>query len=152
MCPVGYSEYAVNAIRKAEYEAGRGKSGDIVQYVSCLCRRDSNEARRAIRVAIAANLTNYWTVPSARQAMFGQQDISESEFGKAIERLAAGESSQDVIDDRFVDAFSVAGDVDGCIDLIAAYERAGVDEVVLTFLGSQPAEDIAYFGAALKGV
>ena len=53
-------------------------------------------------------------------------------------------------DDRFVDAFTIAGTAEQCRERIDAYGRAGVSELVLTFVAAQPVAEIEYLGRALK--
>jgi 5,10-methylenetetrahydromethanopterin reductase len=154
MCPPGYTARAVDIVHKAAAEAGRTIPASVVQYVSCVPRADGAEARRAIKPALGAMLQQYWAlgqrVASAKQGMLHHGGIPEPEIAAAADRLAAGHPAADVLDDRFVDAFTIAGTADQCLAQIDAYARAGVSELVLTFVGAQPIADIEYLGRALK--
>jgi hypothetical protein len=81
--------------------------------------------------------------------MVSESGIPESEFVKAIDRVRAGEKPVDVLDDRFVDAFSIAGNADDCLAAIGHYGEIGVTELILTFIGTQPTVDMAYLGESL---
>ena len=76
--------------------------------------------------------------------------IPESEFQTAADRLAAGDAPEDVLDDRFVEAFTIAGSADDCLQRASDYARAGVAELVLTFVGADPIAEIEYLGRALR--
>ena len=52
-------------------------------------------------------------------------------------------SSQDEVA-LFIEAFTVTGDADDCRRRGAVYQDAGVTDLVLTFVGAEPARDIAY--------
>ena len=47
-------------------------------------------------------------------------------------------------DERFVEAFAVAGDAEDIRRRLAAYGAAGVTDLVLTFAGPDPLADMAY--------
>jgi alkanesulfonate monooxygenase SsuD/methylene tetrahydromethanopterin reductase-like flavin-dependent oxidoreductase (luciferase family) len=76
--------------------------------------------------------------------------IPDAELLAAVNRIAGGEPPESALDDRFVDAFAIAGTADACVERINTYARAGVTELVLTFVGADPLADIAYLGGALK--
>ena len=69
---------------------------------------------------------------------------------RPFDRLAAGHAPEDVLDDRFVEAFTIAGNADDCLQRARVYGRAGVAELVLTFTGADPVAEIEYLGRALK--
>ena len=50
-----------------------------------------------------------------------------------------------------IDAFAIAGTAEDCLAAGTGYRCAGVDELALTFAGSQPEVDMAYLGAAVGG-
>lgn len=152
MCPAPFTARAVDILNAAAARAGRG-APRVVQYVPCLPLPDGGEARRAIKAALAPMVRQYWstaqTVPSAKEGL-RCSGIPESDFQSACDRLAAGERPDAVLDDRFVEAFAIAGAARDCLEQIAAYRRAGVTELALTFVGAEPVADIAYLAAALR--
>ena len=84
---------------------------------------------------------------------FGERGAAlqrHSDFQAAVDRIAAGAPAETVLDDRFVDAFAIAGTADECIERIASYRRAGVTELAFTFVGADPVADIAYLAAAVR--
>jgi 5,10-methylenetetrahydromethanopterin reductase len=149
MCPSGFTARAVDIVRQATVDAGRTIPTNVVQYVPCMAGPDGAQARRAIKPTLATMLRQFWAVPTAREAM-RYSTIPEVELKAAVDRITGGEAPEDVLSDRFVDAFAVAGTADECRDRIADYTRAGVTELVLTFVGPDPAVDLAYLGRALK--
>jgi 5,10-methylenetetrahydromethanopterin reductase len=154
MCPVDFTAYAAETARTAASSAGRNFPGNVVQYVPCIARADGAEARRAIKTPLAPMLKQYWTlaqkVPAAMESMVRYSNIPAVDVQSAAERLQAGDSPEQVLDDRFVDAFTLAGTADECRERIAAYEDAGVSELALTFFGDQPEVDMEYFGRVLQ--
>ena len=152
MCPPAFTARAVEIVRKAAAKAGRTIPARVVQYVPCAPGGDGAQARNTIKPALAAMLKQYWTlaqnVPSAKVAL-RHSGIPEADMAAAVDRIAAGHAAEDILDDRFVDAFTIAGTAEQCRDRIGAYARAGVSELALTFFGSQPIADMEYLGRAL---
>jgi hypothetical protein len=99
-------------------------------------------------------LSAYWAMgekwPAIREAMLRGSGIPEAEFVAVIDRIRAGEKSTDVLDERFVDAYSIAGNMEDCLAVLARFGEIGVTELVLTFVGDQPTMDMAYLGGGLQ--
>jgi 5,10-methylenetetrahydromethanopterin reductase len=152
MCPPAYTQHAVEIVETAAEHSGRPRH-EIVQYVPCVARPDRDEARRSAKAAVGGMLTTFWPVgddwPPLRDTIVRYSGIAKPDVIDAIDRLRRGEPAAAVLDDRFIDAFAIAGTADDCGAAAARYHRAGVDELVLTFAGGQPAADMAYLGAAL---
>ena len=126
---------------------------EIVQYVPCIARPDRDEAYRLAKQAVADMVPAYWTLgqrlPAAKSALLDGSDISEADFADAAARLKAGEPATSVLDERFVRAFSIAGNADDCRRLAASYGAAGVTELALTFAGPSAAADMKYMAQAV---
>lgn len=152
MLPRGYTERAAAIVSRAATEAGR-QPPQIVQYVPCVALPDRDEARRAVKPPLGAMLTAFWSVaqnwPARTAAMVGSSGIADSEFAAAIGRLRNGEAAERVLDDRFIDAFAIAGTGEECLAQAAAYGAAGVNELALNFVGDDPTANIKCFGEAL---
>jgi alkanesulfonate monooxygenase SsuD/methylene tetrahydromethanopterin reductase-like flavin-dependent oxidoreductase (luciferase family) len=152
LCPPGYTQRAVGIVEQTAAQAGR-PSLRVVQYVPCVARPDRDDARQAAVVAIGETLAALWPVgtewPGSRETIVAESGIAKAEFVTALDRLRRGDPPHKALDDRFVDAFAIAGTAEECLTQAALYRRAGVDELVLTFAGSQPARDIAYLGRAV---
>ena len=147
MCPLGYTQRAVGIVGEAAQQAGRPLP-DVVQYVPCVARADRAEARDVAKTEIGAMLARFWPIgeawPPVRETIVHFSGISKAEVVAALDRLRRGEPAAAVLDDRFVDAFAVAGTATDCLATAARYRRAGVNELVLTFAGGQPDADMAY--------
>jgi len=152
MCPPAYTQHAAGIVAASAERSGRPRP-EIVQYVPCVVRPDRDTARRIAKAAIATMLTTFWPVgddwPPLRETIVRHSGIAKPEVIDALNRLRRREPAAGVLDDRFIDAFGIAGTVTDCLAAAARYRRAGVDELALTFAGSQPAIDIACLGAAL---
>lgn len=153
MSPPAYTVRALQLLAEGAAKAKRPVPATVIQYVPCVVRKDGAEARAIVKGTVGEMLSAYWTMserwPAVRQAIVNGNDIPEDEFVAAIGRVRAGERAADVLDDRFVDAYAIAGNADDCLASIAHYGAIGVTELILTFIGNQAIEDMAYLGAAL---
>ena len=126
MCPPGFAAYARQA-------AGAAR---VVQYVPCAVGLDRAHAIATMKPVLAGMLKTFWRlaqkVPAARTSLITYSGIPEADF-------ATSEP-----DERFVEVFSVAGDAGDIRHRLAAYEAAGVTDLVLTFVGADPLADMAY--------
>jgi 5,10-methylenetetrahydromethanopterin reductase len=133
MCPPGFATWAAAIATPAR----------IVQYVPCIVAADRATALAAIKPVLSGMLKTFWTlgqkVPAAKASLVDHSGIPEADFAEAV----AGSAT--ALDERFVDAFAIAGTVDECHARIAAYRIAGVTDLVLTFVGLDPMEDMARF-------
>jgi len=124
----------------------------IVQYVPCVARTDRDEALQAAKSAIGEMLTSLWPAgddwPPARELLVAESGIGRRDFAVSLDQLRRGKDAAS-LDERFVEAFSIAGTAADCLRQAARYRKAGVDELALSFGGTRPEEDVAYFGRAL---
>jgi len=88
-------------------------------------------------------------VPAARSALLRAGELAEADFAAAVERLRAGEKPAAALDDRFVDTFAIAGTAGDCLAQARRYRSAGATELVLTFVGAQPEQDMEYLAHTL---
>ena len=97
-------------------------------------------------------LTRFWPAvddwPPVRETIVRHSGISKAEVMAALARLRLGEAPEAVLDERFVDAFAIAGTAAECLAAAARFQGAGVNELVLTFAGSRAEADMEYFGDA----
>jgi 5,10-methylenetetrahydromethanopterin reductase len=154
MCPAEFTRAAVLAVREAARQAQRAAPAEIVQYVPCAVRLDRAEAYALAKGDIAEMLASFWSlgerVPSAKAALLCAQAISEADFAAAAARLRAGERAADVLDDRFVEAFAIAGTAEDALAQAQRYREAGASELVLTFAGRRPEADMQYLASAAR--
>jgi 5,10-methylenetetrahydromethanopterin reductase len=151
LTPPNSTERMAPILAEAAARAGRTMPR-IVQYVPCVARPDRDAARRAAKSAIGEMLIDFWPAgddwPPARQALAAESGIGRHDLGAALARLRRGDDAASALDERFVEAFAIAGTAADCLHQAARYRKAGVDELALSFAGTQPAADIAYFGRA----
>jgi 5,10-methylenetetrahydromethanopterin reductase len=154
MCPAEFTRAAVLAVREAARHARRAAPAEIVQYVPCAVRLDRAEAYALAKGEIAEMLASFWSlgerVPSAKAALLCAKTISDSDFAAAVARLRAGGRAADVLDDRFVDAFAIAGTAEDALAQAQRYREAGASELVLTFAGRRPEPDMQYLASAAR--
>ncbi len=154
MCTVAFAAGAVGKLHAAARAAGRANLPEVVQYVACFPGRDRAETQRLARAAVGEMLPGYWRLgqrqPAAKRALIEDSGIGEADFAAAVARLAAGERTETALDERFVAAFTVAGNADDCRRRAAAYAQAGVTELALTFSGPDAATDMRFLAEALS--
>jgi 5,10-methylenetetrahydromethanopterin reductase len=154
MSPPGYTARALGLLATGAASAARATPQDVLQYVSCVARPDGAEARRAAAEAVSEFLLRYWKLkertPLIGQAMMRDSGIPESDFAGAVAALQAGTPAHVALDERFLSTFAIAGTADDCRAGIERFAAVGVTELVLTFAGSQPLQDIAYLGQAVR--
>lgn len=153
MCPPSYTRRARGRVAEGAAKAGRAAPRDVVQYVPCVLRSDRDAARAIAKTTVGGVLAAYWRLyehqPAVRHALYRDSDISEDEFTSAITRMQGGGDAAQVLDDRFVDAYSIAGTANDCLQAAERFADAGVSELVLTFVGEDPAGAMQAFGRAL---
>src|SRR5690606_15045179 len=98
-------------------------------------------------------LVRYWNLkertPIVGEAMMRDSGIPESDFAAAVARLSSGEAPADVLEDRFLSLYGIAGTPDDCLAVLSRFTYVGVTELVLTFAGKEAMADMARFGQAL---
>jgi len=116
-------------------------------------RANRDEAQHVAKAAIGEMLAAFWPLgndwPVLRETIVAHSGITKPEMIAALDRLRRGEAAERVLDDRFVEAFAIAGTAEECVARAMLYRRTGVDELVLTFMGERPAEQMAQLGAAI---
>jgi len=154
MCPAPFTRHAVELMRRSAIAAGRDAPAEVVQYIPCAARPDRGEAHRLAKEIVGRLLVDYWSlgerVPSAKSALLRAQDLSAADIVAAVENLRAGKSAAQVLDDRFLAAFAIAGTVEDCLARTGSYLEAGATELVLSFAGPDPDSDMRYLGGALR--
>jgi 5,10-methylenetetrahydromethanopterin reductase len=138
MCPPGFAGWAAGIARPAR----------LVQYVPCVVAADRRTALQTIQPVLMGMLKTFWAlgqrVPAAKTSLVDHSGIPEADFAAALVRPAAD------LDERFISAFAVAGTAEECRAQLGAYRHAGVTDLVLTFVASDPLVDMARFSLAAK--
>jgi len=134
-CPVPYIQRAKTIIHNAAASAGKdADTFEIVQYFPMEVSEDGESARRSIKRHLGFFIKHsYGSDPEhwMKVAELGKFDVGE--FAAIHERVSAGEEPEEVIEDDFVDRFSVAGTPSHCLDILAQYKAAGTTEAVALF-------------------
>jgi 5,10-methylenetetrahydromethanopterin reductase len=141
MSPPGFTIRARGLVAAGAEKAGRAPPAAVVQYVPCVLREDPAEARQIVRATIADMLSAYWRMgtvsPLIREAMVRESGIAMEEFAGAMAALDAGQELG-ILDDRYIDNYSLAGDPAGFAEGVERFAAAGVTELVLTLVGPEP--------------
>jgi 5,10-methylenetetrahydromethanopterin reductase len=154
MCPAEFTQAAVLAMWEAARQAQRVEPAEVVQYVPCAVRLDRAEAHALAKQDIGEMLASFWSlgarVPSAKAALLCARTIPEPDFAAAAARLRAGEPAADILDDRFVKAFAIAGTAEDALAQARRYREAGVSELALSFAGQRAEPDMQYLASAAR--
>ena len=130
MCPPGFAAHATSIARPKR----------LVQYAPCIVSGDRDKAVAAIKPLLTGMLKTFWAlgqrVPAAKVSLVDHSGIPQADFAAAAALPETG------IDRRFIDAFSIAGTPEECRTRIEAYAEAGVTDLVLTFVGTDPVADM----------
>jgi 5,10-methylenetetrahydromethanopterin reductase len=152
MCTAAFIARSAALMREAAARAGRTGPLGVVRYMPCCVRADRAEASAAAKRAVGEMLPAYWRLgqrlEGAKQALTMESGISEAEFATAAERLRAGEDAAAVLDERFVEAFAIAGTPADCAAQVAGCGETGVTELALTFSGTQSGTEMSDLTAA----
>jgi 5,10-methylenetetrahydromethanopterin reductase len=153
MCSPEFARRVAELMGASRRAASRSEVGQVVQYMPCVVGDDRTEAMTKAKRAIGEMLPGFWRLGqklrSAKEGLIAGTHIAEAEFAIAAARLEAGEDAADVLDDRYVAAFSLAGTPDDCLVGARRYRVAGVTELALTFGGPSAGENIRRLGRVL---
>jgi 5,10-methylenetetrahydromethanopterin reductase len=154
MCPPDFTKRAVGILGEGAAKMNRPVPATVIQYSPCVIMKDRAEARQIVKQTIGGLLSAYWTLyersPAVREAIRIGNGIPDAEFIAAVQAIQGGKKPAEALDERFVDAYSIAGNLDDFWAGVERFEKAGVTELVVTFVGGKPAEEMAYVGSALK--
>ncbi|MGC2778726.1 MAG: LLM class flavin-dependent oxidoreductase [Bradyrhizobium sp.] len=153
MCSVEFAGRAAAIVQSSRRAAGRTGTARVVHYMPCAVRKDGNEAMIAAKRAIGEMLPGFWSlgqrIAPAKEGLLAGTHITEEEFAAAANRLRAGEDAAQVLDERFVESFSLSGTPDECLARTRIFAASGITELALTFDGPTACEDIMLLGEAL---
>jgi 5,10-methylenetetrahydromethanopterin reductase len=155
LCPAEFTQAAVAAVGEAARRVQRPAPAEVVQYIPCAVRLDRAEAYALAKAVLGEMLASFWSlgerVPAAKGALLRTKALSEADFVAAVARLRAGERPVEALDDRFVEAFAIAGTAEDALAQARRYAQAGASELVLTFAGRRPEPDMQYLANAARG-
>ncbi len=148
MCPPAYTRWAVDqAVRS------RRQSLEVTQIIPCSVHSDSAAAHRQVKTSIGKTLlmlVDHLTggYPAVTAALRDFSGIPGTEFDIAMARLRVGEHPTDVLDERYVAAYSVAGTPEQCLNRLRVMRESGVTEAALIPIGPDGAHQLGLLAAA----
>jgi 5,10-methylenetetrahydromethanopterin reductase len=131
--PLGYVDYAMSQLQKGAQKSGRQLSQKNFT-VSNMCiwavNKDREKARNEARGHLPIDLVTI-SEREIRGAGFTPED-----FEPILQRIFspqpdAMQQAAEIIPDEIVDAFTISGTPDDCIERICEYEKQGIDLVIL---------------------
>jgi hypothetical protein len=106
-----------------------------------------------VKNTIGRLLGLYWQLyehaPKVRATISEGNQIEPERFARAVDRVIAGEQGAAVLEDDFVSAYAVAGELDDCVEQCRALHRSGVTELALSLVGHDPAAEMRRFAEVL---
>lgn len=121
-----YVRFAREQVRLGAERAGRSLAGfELSAILPIAMSADGREAREAVK-PILAILLGIGAAP-AGSPILACADFSDARLRQFTERFAAGDLPLDLVDDRLVDTFAVAGTPADCVRRLAAFVDAGLD-------------------------
>ena len=153
MCSAAFTGRVAALLQASRRAAGRPANARVIQYMPCALNADRDAAITAAKRSVGEMLPGFWSLgqklKSAKEGLLAGTDISEAEFAAASARLSAGEDAGEVLDERYTNAFALAGTPQDCLAASEKYAAAGVSELALTFSGAGAVQDIKSMGGAL---
>jgi 5,10-methylenetetrahydromethanopterin reductase len=153
MCSPDFARRAAELVHASHRAAGRADRVKVIQYMPCAIAEDHADAVNDAKWVIGKMLPGFWSLGqklnSAKEGLIAGTGITEAGLANAVARLQAGEDAIDVLDERHVAAFSIAGTPEECLVAARRYRAAGVTELALTFDGPAADEDIRRLGRVL---
>jgi alkanesulfonate monooxygenase SsuD/methylene tetrahydromethanopterin reductase-like flavin-dependent oxidoreductase (luciferase family) len=153
MCSAEYAGRSGELMRSARTGATNA-SVTVIQYMPCITNSTSLDAFRDAKRIVGEMVPRFWAlgqkVTSAKEALLLGTGITEEDFAAATNHLNNGQDPADILDERYVNAFSIWGTPDECLALAKRYKAAGVGELALTFSGPSAQHQIATIGKAMK--
>jgi 5,10-methylenetetrahydromethanopterin reductase len=153
MCSPNFASRVGELVYASHRAAGRSDSMKIVLYMPCAIDEDRTVAVKESKRAIGKMLPGFWSLgqklQSAKEGLIAGTGITEAEFESAAARLQAGGDPVDILDERYVAAFSIAGTAQECLAAAHRFRAAGITEVALTFDSPAGGAKIRRLGEAL---
>jgi len=153
MCAAAYSAKCADIVHAAASHANR-PAPRIIQYMPCAVAADGAKAVAAAKRMLGELVPSFWSlsqrVASAKSALLLETGIEEEEFARVSQLIRDGGDPAEVLDDRFVRAFAIAGTPEECVAQARNYGAAGVNEIALTFQDDMEFEDLKRLGEALS--
>lgn len=153
-CTPGFTKRALDMIAADRGENER-RLRNVVQYAPCFVGSDRRAVRDGAKDLIGRMFKEGFgpmSSPTSRNWHLIGSDSSEQEFLDIASKLQAGAAGRDVLSDRILDLYAVAGDGDDCTAAFERYRDAGVTEVVVTFRGSDPLLDMTLLADVLRNL
>jgi 5,10-methylenetetrahydromethanopterin reductase len=153
MCSLQFASRIGELVHASHRAAGRMEGAKIILYMPCAVDENRTVAINEAKRAIGTMLPGFWSLGqklhSAKEGLVAGTDITEAEFANAAARLQAGGDAVDIIDERYVAAFSIAGTPQECLASAQRFRAAGVTELALTFDGPAGGANIRKLGEVL---
>lgn len=123
-----------------------GTALDTAAYVLVSCAADRAAARSTVRRPLAHYLGVHGDHDITRVGGLDQDLAAQFRGG-----WLAGQPAEDLVDDRLIDSFAVAGDVSDCLEGLQRLGDAGLDCAVLRDPGDDGVEGLFRLAAAYAG-
>ncbi len=155
MCSRDFAREIAALMRESRRAAGHAGAGEVIQYMPCAVHRDRAAAIVAGKRMVGEMVPGFWALAQkfadARNALLTGTGIGEGALADAASRIAAGGDAAAVLDERYVEAFCLAGTPEDCLVAARACGEAGVTELALTFASATALQDVHVLAESLAG-
>ncbi len=149
LCTRGFTRRALDMIAADPAAQARKTPFHVVQYAPLVAGPDRVEARNHAKTVVARMIREAFgpsSTPATRAWHYLGSGLEEEAFLAVVAALDAGKSPVDCISDEILDLFLLAGDRSDIERGYQNYMERGVTDIVVTFRGTRPAEDMHYLG------
>lgn len=144
MCSAPYVKYARRMIDEGAREAGRDpKEIRLCGYIP-LFVGDREEGRKAFAKTLA-----FYIGRGAERPMMKEAGITPAIAQPFIEAIKKKESGAKYVTEELADRFTVIGSKEHCLERLAEYKEAGLDNPILCECDGVGAVDMMHMGASL---
>jgi len=153
LCTPAFSTRAIEAANAVADKRRLPAPLRVVQYAPCVAGADRASARDFARDFVGKQIASAFgpkSTPVSRRWHLEGSGIAEADFIEMATRMMAGASARTIVSDTVLDLYAVAGNADDCIAAYHRYFDAGVSEVVVTFRGPEPFQEMNYLRDALR--
>lgn len=126
MSSLEHAEWAVGTARESARAAGRPEDLPTVVYLPLSVDDDGAVARRRLKPTVAFYIRRWANIPTLSRLFTEWGPLTESEVREIAVRIERGEAPEQVIDDRLVDTYCIAGTTEDCLTRLSSYAAAGV--------------------------
>ena len=147
LCTRGFTRRALDMIASDPVAQARKTPFRVVQYAPLVAGPDRTEARNHAKTVVGRMIREAFgpsSTPATRAWHHLGSGLQEEAFFAVVAALDNGTPAAECVSDEILDLFLLAGDRSDIERGYQKYMEAGVTDIVVTFRGARPVEDMQY--------